>query len=915
MSVVARPLLGNWHFRRDVPTFLMVAYWDPCNISTIPEYVAAWQQASRFNIAVLNLWPNSGSALTLPASVDLDDFDGVILHPTVSYFPANLFNLDARLTRAFDRYCGLKVLVKQDEHVQSAKWVEFIATKRFDVLVTCLSPAEVRKVYPADVVGDIAIMHALTGYVPAHFREISSRSLSERGIDIGYRGSIQPLHVGRLGFEKREVGYAVARATAGSDLRVDISSRWEDRITGPAWLDFLASSRIVLGTESGSCLFDFDGSVDRWCQDYTVRNAHLDSTCEGFYRTAHDEFLHGYEGNVDYATVSPRHFEAAATRSLQLLYEGRYAGIFEPYRHFLPLKRDLSNLGELLELARDERRTKEITDAAFDEVIMNERFTYKTFVGEFDDVVERLLDERRPPRARPATMPAKRRALVLMSHDPILDPRIDWISKGLLARGFDVIELGTYPFSEIGPGPSLETLPDGRKRVRIERTRHDFAFFPNPGEVARGLSAGRQVLLGIYTSLTLPEAAWRARIGAADLDHATTDRFRFFCSHFVDTNSALIQGASQIGHFDVIMAEDFDVLPAAEALAEEQRAALVYDAHEYWPHSHPLSRYWEREFWGEIERTLSAKADIRVTVSPALAAQMSQDYSVAFASVPNCEPLSSMGPPRSRDASPDQVIFLYQGNFAQGRNLEQLIAQWPTTDPRAILWLRGPHWSYTDQLVHLARGTGLLGSRIFFPDAVTVAELVNAAAQADVGIIPYDHTMNGNKYACPNKLSQYMGGGLPILTTELDFVASLVRRHDLGAVFSFTGQPSLAKVTSLFVEDRVKLGNCAHRAREFFRSEFNWEVVSKSFYDKLDSLVRLDSITDRMPLDFTWVEAGRTMRQSARPQTTPMTASPSDDAAESFPLRVLGLIPKNWRRGIRRQLPERLVTQVMARLS
>src|SRR5262249_21750451 len=151
-----------------------------------------------------------------------------------------------------------------------------------------------------------------------------------------------------------------------------------------------------------------------------------------------------------------------------------------------------------------------------------------------------------------------------------------------------------------------------------------------------------------------------------------------------------------------------------------------------------------------------------------------------------------------------------------------------------------------------------------------------------------------------NKLSQYMGGGLPILTTELDFVASLVRCHDLGAVFSFTGQPSLAKATSLFVEDRVKLGNCAHRAREFFRSEFNWEVVSRSFYDKLDTLVRLDSVTDRTPLDFTWVEAGRTMRRSARPQSAPMrssSASAPDDTPESFPLRVLGMIPKNWRRG------------------
>src|SRR4029079_3607281 len=115
---------------------------------------------------------------------------------------------------------------------------------------------------------------------------------------------------------------------------------------------------------------------------------------------AHDEFLHRYEGNLDYGKVSPRHFEAAATRSIQLLYEGQYAGIFEPYRHFLPVKRDLSNLDALLDFARDERRAKEMTDAAFDEVIMNEGLGYKAFVSEVDDVLEHLLDERRPPLRR-----------------------------------------------------------------------------------------------------------------------------------------------------------------------------------------------------------------------------------------------------------------------------------------------------------------------------------------------------------------------------------------------------------------------------------------------------------------------------------------------------------------------------------
>jgi hypothetical protein len=162
-----------------------------------------------------------------------------------------------------------------------------------------------------------------------------------------------------------------------------------------------------------------------------------------------------------------------------------------------------------------------------------------------------------------------------------------------------------------------------------------------------------------------------------------------------------------------------------------------------------------------------------------------------------------------------------------------------------------------------------------------------------------------------------MAAGLPILSTELDFVASLVRLHDLGAVFSFTGQPSLAKATSLFIEDKVRLRKCAHRAREFFRCEFNWEVVSKSFYDELDSLVRSDCVADVTPLDFSWIGTGRPMRRSVRPEFPPIPSigTPPVVHAESFLLRIFGLFPKNWRHRIRRHLPERLITEIMARLT
>ena len=193
---------------------------------------------------------------------------------------------------------------------------------------------------------------------------------------------------------------------------------------------------------------------------------------------------------------------------------------------------------------------------------------------------------------------------------------------------------------------------------------------------------------------------------------------------------------------------------------------------------------------------------------------------------------------------------------------------------------------------------------------------MSAAAQADVGVIPYDATEACNKYASPNKLSQYMAAGLPILTTELDFVASLVRSRDLGAVFSFSARPSLTDAVRMFVDDRIKLRQQSQRAREFFLSSFNWEAVSKEFYANLDVLVgtRMQPQAAREPLDFAWIGAGRTMTRSVRPAPAPPPPEPAPVHTELVPLKVLGLIPHHWRQRIRRRLPEKVVSAIIAQL-
>ena len=81
--------------------------------------------------------------------------------------------------------------------------------------------------------------------------------------------------------------------------------------------------------------------------------------------------------------------------------------------------------------------------------------------------------------------------------------------------------------------------------------------------------------------------------------------------------------------------------------------------------------------------------------------------------------------------------------------------------------------------------------------------LVAAAAEADIGVIPYKPLIRNDRFACPNKLSQYLHAGLMVVTNDLPYVKSVI--HDAGAGLSYDSSvpSSLAAVINRIVGDRA----------------------------------------------------------------------------------------------------------------
>ncbi len=865
-----------------------MAFVDPNGPAAVYEHVAFWQKHSAYSIDVLNLWPGDGEFLFIPENVEISRYRFVMFHPTCTYDPPNIRDIDRYLPRKMRDFDGVKVLVKQDEQHRSTEWARIVSAMRIDLVLTCLPTNEIEKIYPRSVVGDhVQFMQTLTGYVTNRMLAFPHRAFAERRIDIGYRGSIQPIQFGRLGFEKQKIGRDVVRHTYRRERPVlDISSRWVDRLGGSHWANFLADSRIVLGAESGSNAFDLDGELLPLAEAYTKLARFSDPTEDSYYERACEMFLKDYENNVNYAQVAPRHFEAAAAGAIQLLYEGEYSSIFHPFKHFLPLKRDLSNLEDLVEQGLDPGFASEMNQRVLAEIVHDPKNSFSAFVSRFDETIETLLAQRSYPAMKSARKLKSQshgvektgrrpKALLLVAQEPTLDPRVTWVSTSL-QRDFDVCEVGTYRSDVVSSGPELEYLDKSWQRLRIQRNRHGSAWY-------EGVSSAddRCPAWAVFNRLAIASVMDTQAINEAfgPLVHTpSADRFKGLCDYFLNTNSALLEAASSLGAADVVVVADLEALPAGVAYASKFGSLLVYDAHEYWPYSAVHFESWETEFWASIENSLVSSVHICCTVSPQLAELMGNRYGKPFLVVPNCVPLEgteNVVPRYESSQSADRlpVSFLFQGGFAAGRGLDLLINSWSDLNLCGHLLLRGPEGAVKDSYIELAKSKNVLESTVFFPPPVNEAALIDAASKHDVGLVPYQPVVINNRYCSPNKLSQYMVAGIPIIaSSSLDFVRSIIQQSKAGLLVDLTSKMEIAEAVRTLSVDPEQRRTLGMAGRSYYLSKYNWETVSGPLFSKIRNLVSERRPVGTQPFNFNWIDRGH-MRHLASLSNTAMPSS------------------------------------------
>jgi hypothetical protein len=314
---------------------------------------------------------------------DFSRFDAVIVHYSIRLPFDQIAEPTATALTAFQ---GLKAVFIQDEYDYTRRAWHWIQQLGIRLVFSSVPGPSMSRVYPPSEFPNVRFVTNLTGYAPDVLDTVPPRlPASQRPLKIGYRGRPLPIRYGALGLEKTEIGRPVKAYCESAGIEHDIAWQEGDRLYGDEWNDFIASCRAVLGTESGSNVFDWDGTLPARLEQYRAQHPGCSD------REVYDAIIAPLDLHGLMNQASSRVFEAIACRTALVLFEGNYSGVVEPDRHFIPLRRDGSNLPDVIERLRDGAAIDAMTERAFDEVLAPGKYGSAAFVRMVDSEVAKAM--------------------------------------------------------------------------------------------------------------------------------------------------------------------------------------------------------------------------------------------------------------------------------------------------------------------------------------------------------------------------------------------------------------------------------------------------------------------------------------------------------------------------------------------
>ncbi|NUU21454.1 MAG: glycosyltransferase family 4 protein, partial [Streptomycetaceae bacterium] len=236
--------------------------------------------------------------------------------------------------------------------------------------------------------------------------------------------------------------------------------------------------------------------------------------------------------------------------------------------------------------------------------------------------------------------------------------------------------------------------------------------------------------------------------------------------------------------FDAVHAHDFNTLELGAELARKRGVPLVYDTHELWSGrprvGRPTPVRAARE--AKIEAELGRRAAAVITVGEGVADALRIRYDWTHVTVVhNTFPAGTAAADVPVPDVPTGAV--YAGRIAPYREIETIVAA-ARKVPDIAVTLVGP--ADDTYLAELDRGpTEVRG-------ALPVDEVDALLRRTGLALVTHSDRWENHRLAMPNKLFHAVRAGVPVIATDVQELARVVRKHDLGTLYRPGDAASLA---------------------------------------------------------------------------------------------------------------------------
>lgn len=319
----------------------------------------------------------------IPDSLDINRFDAVGIHYTLHLSDPDHHFLSPASVKRLEKFQGLKCIWLHDEYRRNLQVVGILRQVGIDVIFSLARGETLQALYPKDLLPNVRLETVLAGYLDAGWLMRGPPPTSGRPVDVGYRARRPPFWLGALGQEKINIGEGFKGHPATQTLVKDISVDEQDRIYGEDWPEFLARCKAVLCVESGASIIDFTGEIEQCVESACKADRSLT------FSEVSNRFLKGIDGKRLINPISPRVLEAAAMRCVMVAFPGEYSGMMQPWKHYIPLSKDFSNLAEVVDAIRNAALLERIAQQAWEDLACAPVHSYSSFA----EFCSRVMDE------------------------------------------------------------------------------------------------------------------------------------------------------------------------------------------------------------------------------------------------------------------------------------------------------------------------------------------------------------------------------------------------------------------------------------------------------------------------------------------------------------------------------------------